>query len=104
MLAGTRESTARQIRAGVAIAAGTARAPRRVPRAVLRATAMVSFVAVVVAAMLSGGGIATAAPTTSTGCEFPNTDYQHVVFIQFDNRTCRGITRTCRPTSSRFRR
>jgi hypothetical protein len=35
--------------------------------------------------MLSGGGTAVAAPTTSTGCEFPNPAYHHVVWLQFDN-------------------
>jgi hypothetical protein len=80
MRSGRRESTGR------INGASATRAVR--PRSGLRGRALrggaaAVFVAAVSVAMTSGAGTAAAAP--SSGCEFPNPAYHHVVWLQFDN-------------------
>jgi hypothetical protein len=80
MRGGKSQSTAAGGSARVAMAARNTRALRR---GAARASVALAAAGAVLAAMLSGGPTASAAPVS--GCEFPNPAYHHVVWLQFDN-------------------
>ena len=73
---------------------------RRRPRKIVQG-GMLAAVALLVVAAASAASAAPDPPTS--GCQFPNPAYHHVVWLQFDNVHLRVTTPTFRRTSNRCR-